>query len=592
MKKLYILLLTTVICLQAIAQSHTVIIYASGVAGSGKTGSCNPALIAEGSMTVTATPVAERAFAVFDLSSLPADANIVSATVGMDVVSLTGVGGGMPTFTTYGVTGDLFSTYTTAGTMYPAMITSPAVVINNTVWGGSVGHKRLPVNATGITSLQGSLGTMYSVSFTSTTLRLYGLTGETGTTDTSTTHAPFIAIKYTCASLTSISATATPSTLCDGSATTLVGSAAGGDSYVWSFPGGTSSPSNIATHTVSGSGVYTFTATSATGCSVDSMINVTGLPAPAPVITASGSTVLCIGTTVTLNGTTTGGVSYQWFDAGIPVAGATNATYEATNTGNLTVEVTNGSGCSGTSANTGVLLLNTPSLTPAGAANLCVSSSSSSVLLSVGTGGVTSGVDFQWQKDGVDIPGATNSTHAATTSGAYYVIVSASGGGCSTTSDTTHVSIASSPNPFVNYSGGMVSTSGTYVAYQWFLNSTAIPGATSATYVPTTNGSYRVRVTNSTGCTNFSSPVMIGNVGVGQISKETVKVYPNPALNTIKVDAPVSPAVVVTSITGKTMISGKTNEVMNIDQLAPGIYFVVIYDEQGERVTTEKLVKE
>ena len=69
--------------------------------------------------------------------------------------------------------------------------------------------------------------------------------------------------------------------------------------------------------------------------------------APAAII-VSGQTTVCQGQTVTLNANV--GDSYQWYNNGVLIPGATNQTYVATVSGNYTVEVTNAGGCSGISA--------------------------------------------------------------------------------------------------------------------------------------------------------------------------------------------------------------------------------------------------
>jgi hypothetical protein len=56
--------------------------------------------------------------------------------------------------------------------------------------------------------------------------------------------------------------------------------------------------------------------------------------------------------------------------------------------------------------------------------------------------------------------------------------------------------------------------SGTGMTYQWFLNGTAIAGATSSSYTATLGGNYTLRVANGNGCSKTSAPV---NVKVSQL---------------------------------------------------------------------------
>lgn len=75
-------------------------------------------------------------------------------------------------------------------------------------------------------------------------------------------------------------------------------------------------------------------------------------------------------------------------------------------------------------------------ITAAGTTSFC---QGGSVVLNANTG---SGLTYQWQNNGSDIPGATNSSFTATTMGTYTVNVSNSPG-CSTVSSPLNVSITS-----------------------------------------------------------------------------------------------------------------------------------------------------
>lgn len=76
---------------------------------------------------------------------------------------------------------------------------------------------------------------------------------------------------------------------------------------------------------------------------------------PTANITASGSTTICDGTTVTLTANTGNGYSYQWYLNGNTINGATNASYDAGAAGNYTVDVTV-LGCTATSSATTVVV--------------------------------------------------------------------------------------------------------------------------------------------------------------------------------------------------------------------------------------------
>src|SRR4029453_13084915 len=120
----------------------------------------------------------------------------------------------------------------------------------------------------------------------------------------------------------------------------------------------------------------------------------------------------------------------QWYLNGNPIGGATSNSYNATASGNYTVQVTDGNSCtSAASAATSVTvnpLPPTPTITPGGPTTFCAGGS---VTL---TSSSASG--NQWYLDGTPIGGATNQSYVATASGDYTTVVTSSG--CSSAPST------------------------------------------------------------------------------------------------------------------------------------------------------------
>ncbi|MBA2422711.1 MAG: T9SS type A sorting domain-containing protein [Chitinophagales bacterium] len=140
--------------------------------------------------------------------------------------------------------------------------------------------------------------------------------------------------------------TVTPSapSICKGKSVTLT--ASGSSGYMWAPAAGLNTttgatviakPTSTTTYTVTGDGG---------ACS--QTVTVTVNSTPTATVTASpcqnGKVLL------TRNGTPTTGVKYQWYKGTTPIAGATNATYQATTTGSYKVKVTIiATGCNKTS---------------------------------------------------------------------------------------------------------------------------------------------------------------------------------------------------------------------------------------------------
>lgn len=127
------------------------------------------------------------------------------------------------------------------------------------------------------------------------------------------------------------------------------------------------------------------------------------------------------------------------------------------------------------------------------------------------------GDSYQWKKDGVDLPGKTSQTYAATESGAYSVEVINSGG-CSGVSDPVTVVVNNNPTVSTFPSGNAYlcgsSSSATLSAsqssiYKWKLNGIDIPGATQQEYIATTVGTYTVEVIDLFGCSAVSEPIKV-----------------------------------------------------------------------------------
>jgi hypothetical protein len=178
-----------------------------------------------------------------------------------------------------------------------------------------------------------------------------------------------------------------------------------------------------------GPNTVTLTATDGAGnsASCTATVNVQ----PAAIIVAGQSTV-CQGETVPMNAND--GDTFQWKKDGTNIAGATNQNYIATTTGAYTVVVTNAGGCSGESLVTPVVVNENPTvdISPSGNAFLCPPSGTATLT-------ATQSSIYQWMKDGVDIPNATQQTYEATTVGSYSVSV-IDLFGCSAVSDVTTIS--------------------------------------------------------------------------------------------------------------------------------------------------------
>ena len=315
-------------------------------------------------------------------------------------------------------------------------------------------------------------------------------------------------------------------------------------------------------------------------------------PPATPTITAGGPTGICSGGSVTLTAATaTTGASYQWYLNGTAIQGATNATYAATTPGNYTV-IGSVANCNSAPSATTTLTDGTPAtptITAGGATTIC---QGSTVMLTASS--TTTGVTYQWYLNGAAIPGANTPTYTVNMAGAY-TVVATSTANCTSTSSATNITVDPLPaTPTITQSGGTL-TSSAATGNQWYLNGTAIPGATGQTYVVTANGSYTVVTTSTNGCPSASSTaVNIINTGIaGNLSDLNVQVYPNPAseLVHVKLSGPEQKAqVTLYNLTGKQLLSetikGKGGlRSIDVSAYAKGTYLLKITTEKGTRMS-------
>ena len=238
------------------------------------------------------------------------------------------------------------------------------------------------------------------------------------------------------------------------------------------------------------------------------------------------STNLELGGGVTLRVSASGSEPfiYQWLFDGNAIAGATEASFEITNArledaGSYTVEITNGGGKASSEAAL-VRVLAPPSISSQ--PQSLEAAVGDSVRFSVTASG-TPPLTYQWQKDGVDIPGANaaelllNNISIAD-AGQYRARVNndvsevfSTTGRLTVQAILTQPSITQHPQSVEVQAGNavhfQVTATGTPpLRYQWQRNQQDIPGATAATFTltnpqPSDSGAIRVLVSNDAGST-------------------------------------------------------------------------------------------
>ncbi|HKR06337.1 MAG TPA: T9SS type A sorting domain-containing protein, partial [Bacteroidia bacterium] len=231
-------------------------------------------------------------------------------------------------------------------------------------------------------------------------------------------------------------------------------------------------------------------------------------------ITPASTITICQGKTVTFQANTGAGITYQWYLNGSLVPGATASSYTSSSVGwHSVVEntpcgtVTSDNRLVFVSSAVGATVTyNTPlTFCPNGYVQLNATPNYYATT-------------YHWQRNGVNIPGATQLSYQATDSGSYRVKASAAGCALAYSNNFT-------VNKATSVTGFYIATSSTAICaggnillsikssqsfpydyiptpgytYQWKKNGANISGATSVTYNVTSAGSYTCAVTATCG---------------------------------------------------------------------------------------------
>jgi len=151
-----------------------------------------------------------------------------------------------------------------------------------------------------------------------------------------------------------------------------------------------------------------------------------------------------------------------------------------------------------------------------------------SVVLDAGAGYA----DYRWSN------GATTRMITVRESGEFSVTTTIEAG-CSGTSAFTKVVVSPLPEKPTVMINGLLLESSAADSYQWLLEDQVIDSATGRIYAAMQPGTYRVRVTNATGCSSESDPV---TVSVSEVERERpagdLLLYPQPTAGIFIVDLP------------------------------------------------------
>jgi len=317
----------------------------------------------------------------------------------------------------------------------------------------------------------------------------------------------------------------TPLIFCPNDSVILFANTALGLTYQWqvnnvNIPGAIND-----LYIASNPGNYTVLVSNANNCTtISSSTLVSNYPSPSANIVPSGPTTFCSNDSIILNAGSGNGSNYQWQYDGIDIYNAADSIFTTNVGGSYTITVTNAYNCVAVSPPT-VITVNFVAIPPlytlAGYLTFC---DGDSVL--VGTN--ANYLSYQWQRNGIDIPGDTTNQCSIHTAGQYNVVITTAL--CTASSAFDNVTVNPLPIDSLILNGPPVicSAIGNYVlaayqaagqTYNWYKNGLIIYGATSAIYAATIPDGYNVQILSAQGCSIFTRQVDV-----------TYSVSPNPLI--------------------------------------------------------------
>lgn len=332
-------------------------------------------------------------------------------------------------------------------------------------------------------------------------------------------------------------------------------------------------------------------------------------------ILSADSVTLCAQETYVMSSTgysSYPGITYQWQRATSPggpysnVTGGTGAATTTYTTGKLSqgtfyyvLKVTCPDAVSDYSSELKVVVksLPTATITAAGDTTFC---SGGSVQLNAATGVNRS---YQWKKGSNNIAGATAASYTATSSATFKVVVTNTLTGCAKTSNGIKVTANPLPQAVITASGPLTFCAGDSVVlqtgngngytYRWKKGSNFISGAVASSYTAKVAGTYKVEVTDASGCSKLSAGTVVTvNCRQGGTQAEAgVSLYPNPATSELNIEtASGTFEIEIYNATGQLLMHEENKKQLDIMHLPAGIYTVKIITPEG--IAVEKLIRE
>ena len=377
-------------------------------------------------------------------------------------------------------------------------------------------------------------------------------------------------------------------TYCSGDSLELLAKGINGLSYSWLLNNSVIPGANDSIFYATTAGNYKVIILNPLNCGdTSALLSVSQVSSP-PASISSSNLTMCLGDSILMSANLGTSLNYQWNQNGVPILGATNSTLYATKAGNYSCSVYENSNCSNMSnvLNIKVHIPPLASIRPSGPTSFC---SGDSVVLSTILG---SNLTYVWYFNGSPISGSNSSSITAKLSGDFSVQVTDTFN-CGSTSGIETITVNPIPaKPIIQQKLDTLYTSSS-LKHQWYLQASALLGATDSFHVAMGSGLYSVLVEDLNGCRVLSDDYNYRDIGIAKLKSRELKIFPNPGSSWYRVTGleTVNKGLNISLVDelgcainlSSSLHFNQNNSIdINLESIPSGVYFLLI-DSESKR---------
>jgi hypothetical protein len=212
--------------------------------------------------------------------------------------------------------------------------------------------------------------------------------------------------------------------------------------------------------------------------------------------------------------------------------------------------------------------------------------------------------DYQWRKEGVDVPGASTSDYTVSQSGKYTIYIYDNNTACGKTSAIKTIKgyappVASiTPLSALTFDDGgsvdLMAKPGTDATYEWTEGSGAALLGTQRYLTATYSGDFSVIVSRN-GCSSTASITVTENDPAmrfaGTEASTAITIFPNPSEAIFNIQAAVAVHATVSDMSGRVILDQKNASFVDLSRFPVGAYLMQISDMDGKLLATVRLIR-